>query len=328
MVQFINIEKDVSEFVRNLEEIFCFVQVLGKIAVVTFRSYDFMRLVENTKEFWSFNKCNQQTKAEMNSIQLFIIRLQKIFAWTFLIAGLLVMGVPLLERTHAVGIWTLEGHEMLYNYVMVGQPIVIPFSGIMVGALDCMYLGFCAEIVIQFKLVNRFLEELTAGGSNYHSMQENYLNKMRICIHHHKLLLWFVKDFRETFSSIFLLEYFTVGPLACVELFAALESFSFQTQMRHATIFMVVIIQLSFYCIPANYISNEALAVSDAVYFSGWYSPYFPSLKTPLLLMVQNSQAGITIKAGGLITINAQTLVTILKVAWSACSLARGLKQN
>ncbi|KAF2887313.1 hypothetical protein ILUMI_18860, partial [Ignelater luminosus] len=52
-----------------------------------------------------------------------------------------------------------------------------------------------------------------------------------------------------------------------------------------------------------------ALAISDAVYFSNWYSQNFPSLKAPLLLMIQNSQAGVIIRAGDLITINAETVM-------------------
>ncbi|KAF2895004.1 hypothetical protein ILUMI_11174, partial [Ignelater luminosus] len=83
----------------------------------------------------------------------------------------------------------------------------------------------------------------------------------------------------------------------------------YYVQARHGLLFVFLTLQLALYCIPANYIASEALAISDAVYFSNWYSHYFPSLKTLLLLMIQNSQAGITIKAGGLITINAQTLV-------------------
>ncbi|KAF2893822.1 hypothetical protein ILUMI_12351, partial [Ignelater luminosus] len=52
-----------------------------------------------------------------------------------------------------------------------------------------------------------------------------------------------------------------------------------------------------------------ALEVSAAVYSSNWYFHCFPSVKVPLTLMSQNSQIGITIKAGGLITFNAQTVV-------------------
>ncbi|KAF2899590.1 hypothetical protein ILUMI_06586 [Ignelater luminosus] len=68
-----------------------------------------------------------------------------------------------------------------------------------------------------------------------------------------------------------------------------------------------------------------AMAVADAVYFSNWYSQH-PSLRVPLLLIIQNSQKEITIKGGGLVTINAETVVNVLKVAWSSCSLMRGLR--
>ncbi|KAF2888875.1 hypothetical protein ILUMI_17298, partial [Ignelater luminosus] len=71
-----------------------------------------------------------------------------------------------------------------------------------------------------------------------------------------------------------------------------------------------------------------ALAVSDAVYSSKWYVHEFSGLRATLLLMIQNSQNGITIKAGGLVTINAETIVKVLRVAWSACSILRGLRQN
>ncbi|KAF2895045.1 hypothetical protein ILUMI_11128 [Ignelater luminosus] len=105
-------------------------------------------------------------------------------------------------------------------------------------------------------------------------------------------------------------------------------SHSYQNQVRHVIIFIFVTLQLAFFCIPANYITNEAMAVSDAVYFSDWYSQHIPSLKVPLLLIIQNSQEEITIKGGGLVTINAGTIVKVLKVAWSVCSLVRGLRQN
>ncbi|KAF2898036.1 hypothetical protein ILUMI_08141, partial [Ignelater luminosus] len=52
-----------------------------------------------------------------------------------------------------------------------------------------------------------------------------------------------------------------------------------------------------------------AVAVSDALYFSNWYSYNIPSLKLPLLLIMQHSQKEITIKGGGLVTINAETVV-------------------
>ncbi|KAF2896701.1 hypothetical protein ILUMI_09473, partial [Ignelater luminosus] len=83
----------------------------------------------------------------------------------------------------------------------------------------------------------------------------------------------------------------------------------YQNSMRHGIIFFALTLQLSFYCIPAHYVADKALEVSTAVYCSNWYSHCVPSLKVPLTLMIQNAQTGITIKAGGLVTFNAQTVV-------------------
>ncbi|KAF2894628.1 hypothetical protein ILUMI_11544, partial [Ignelater luminosus] len=84
---------------------------------------------------------------------------------------------------------------------------------------------------------------------------------------------------------------------------------SIQIKLRYTVFFVTLALQLSFYCIPANYIADEALAVARAIYFSKWYSHHFPCLKVPLLLMMQNAQRGITIKAGGLVAINTETFV-------------------
>ncbi|KAF2892964.1 hypothetical protein ILUMI_13206, partial [Ignelater luminosus] len=138
----------------------------------------------------------------------------------------------------------------------------------------------------------------------------------------------FIKQFRGAFSLILLLMYATFGPLICVELFTSAESHSYQAQVRHAVTFVVFTCRLCFYCIAASSITNEALTVADAVYSSKWYFHEFPRLKNTLLLMIQNSQNGVTIEAGGLIIFNAETIVKVLKVAWSANSILRGLRQN
>ncbi|KAF2887162.1 hypothetical protein ILUMI_19011, partial [Ignelater luminosus] len=82
-----------------------------------------------------------------------------------------------------------------------------------------------------------------------------------------------------------------------------------QMQVRHTFIFVGLAFQLSFYCISANYLADEALTVSNAVFFSKWYFHHFRSLKVPLLLMMRSAQNGIIIKAGGLVPINTATFV-------------------
>ncbi|KAF2886286.1 hypothetical protein ILUMI_19886, partial [Ignelater luminosus] len=136
MVQFTNIKKGVVDVVRNLEGIFSFVQILGKISVTTYYINDFTRLMELTKLFWRPNMCNQRTETNLNSMYRTIFQLQKLFLLVLFMAGSLLMLVPLLERIPALGIWTLEGHETLYDFVIVQQLIMIPCSGVFLWSLD------------------------------------------------------------------------------------------------------------------------------------------------------------------------------------------------
>ncbi|KAF2898105.1 hypothetical protein ILUMI_08071 [Ignelater luminosus] len=290
------------------------------MVILTYRNEDFTRLIQTIKLFWDPSRCDQQTKMELISIRRFTLQLQRFLFFAISLCVVFVAVFPLFQNTLPTGIWTMEGHEKLYRFVVIEQTIIVPCSAFFLACLDCMYLGFCTEIVIQFRILSQHLQKLKADG--------NSANEMKSCVSHHKLIIRFVKEFRQAFSLILLIEFAVDGPFICAELLAAFESQSFQNQARHVTLFVFLTIQLAFFCIPANHITNEAMAVADAAYFSNWYTEHIPLLKVPLMLMIQNSQNEITITAGDLVIINAGTVVNVLKVAWSTCSLVRGLRQN
>ncbi|KAF2902334.1 hypothetical protein ILUMI_03851, partial [Ignelater luminosus] len=329
MVQFLNVEKDISDIVRNLECVLGFSLVILRMVTVTYHTKDFTRLIQTIKLFWDPSICDQQTKVKLISIRRFTYQLQRLLLLAMSVLVSLAAVVSVLHNTTLTGMWTMKGHEKLYRFVMISQIIVAPFSAFFLCSLDCLYLGLCAEIVIQFRILSQCLRNLTADGKG----------EIKAYVTHHRLILRCVKEFLQAFSLVLLIEVVIDGPFICAELLAAFESslgftgphqyervkikceqivnckficFSryYQAQARHAISFAFLTLQLAFFCIPANYITNEAMAVSDAVYFSNWYSQHNPSLKVPLLLIIQNSQNEITIKAGDLVTINAGTIVT------------------
>ncbi|KAF2893716.1 hypothetical protein ILUMI_12457, partial [Ignelater luminosus] len=309
MLQFLNVNRDISDIVRNLEHILGFSMVMIRMVIVTYRNEDFRRLFETIKLFWDPCKCNQQTKMKLLAIRRFTSQLQRLLVSAALVSVLVVVSFPLLQNTIPTGIWTMKGHAMLYRFVLIEEITVVPFCAFFLGFLDCIYLGFCVEIVIQFKIVSQYLQELKVENNAVNEVEIDRLNEIKSCVRHHRIILQFIKEFQQAFSLVLLIEFVIDGPLVCAELLAAFESRSYQNQMRHVLIFTFVTFQLAFFCIPANYITNEAMAVSDAVYFSNWYSQQISSLKAPLLLIIQNSQNEIIIKGGNLVTINAGTIV-------------------
>ncbi|KAF2894971.1 hypothetical protein ILUMI_11204 [Ignelater luminosus] len=69
------------------------------------------------------------------------------------------------------------------------------------------------------------------------------------------------------------------------------------------------------------------MAVSDAIYNSDWYLQDYSVIRAPIPLIIQKSQQSITFLAGGLFQINARTILTVLRVSWSACTLMRALRK-
>ncbi|KAF2895044.1 hypothetical protein ILUMI_11127 [Ignelater luminosus] len=224
LLQFINIKRDISDIVRNLEDILVFSMATVRLTIVTYRNEDFTRLFQTAKLFWDASKCNQKTKMELIAIRRFTSQLQKLLLSGALICVLLVIIFPLLQNTTPTGIWTMEGHAMLYRFVLIEQIIVIPLCGFVTCSLDCMYLGFCAEIVIQFRILSQTLQELKVEGNAVSEVEMDRLNEIKGCVRHHRIILRFVKEFRQAFSLVLLSEFVLDGPLICAELLAAFES--------------------------------------------------------------------------------------------------------
>ncbi|KAF2902335.1 hypothetical protein ILUMI_03852 [Ignelater luminosus] len=213
MLQFLYVKKDISDIVRNLECVLGFSLVLLRMVMVTYRNKDFTRPIQTIKLFWDPSICDQQTKVALISIRRFTYQLQRLLLLAMSIAVVLVAIVSVVQNTTPTGMWTMEGHEKLYRFVIISQIIVAPFSAFFICSLDCLYLGLCAETVIQFRILSQYLQNLTADGKN----------EIKAYVTHHRLILRFVKEFLQAFSLVLLIEVVIDGPLICAELLAAFE---------------------------------------------------------------------------------------------------------
>ncbi|KAF2886695.1 hypothetical protein ILUMI_19478 [Ignelater luminosus] len=324
--QFTNMKREVSQYVDNLEALIGGIQLFRKVLTLTYCEEDFKKLINKMRQFWNPNECNESTVTEINSVYNIVLRVQKLSLSISISAVFFAIISPLFGKSLPSGAWAFEEHYVLYYVMLTMSELITIFSGLFCCFFDCMYAAFCAEIIVQFKILCYHIEHLAADDGNLQEKELNFSNKMKKYVDQHRFLIKFVDEFQSLYSTIMLVQYSTVCLLLCIELYAAMESYTIQFVVRYATMGGIILMQLIFYCIPANYITDEAMAVSNAAYFSKWYSDCFPSMKQPLLLMIQKSQQEITIKAGGVITMNAPTVLAVLKVAWSACSVMRQLK--
>ncbi|KAF2904723.1 hypothetical protein ILUMI_01450 [Ignelater luminosus] len=252
-LQFKNIKSEVSEYVNNLEVLLGGFQVIARIITLALREEEFAQLINNIQEFWNPNECDESTKNEITLIHNLILHMQKSLLLVTGSAIIFALLSPLFGNSLPLGIWTFEGHHILYRFMLIISQFVAAFAGIYAYCFDCTYLAFSAEIVIQFKILSYHLEHLVVNDSGILKDGKDYLDEMRNSFSRHR----FVNKFQSLYSTMLLIEYFTICPLICLELYAATESSTVPNIVRYATSGGMVTMQLVFYCIPANFIADE-----------------------------------------------------------------------
>ncbi|KAF2887072.1 hypothetical protein ILUMI_19101, partial [Ignelater luminosus] len=223
VLQFMNMERDMSQYADNLEIVIAGVQILRKVMTLIYREEDFKELIKEMKDLWNPNECDESTKAEINSVYNIVLRLQRFSISVSLTAAAVALVSPLFGKPLPAGVWTFEGHNVLYYFMFVVSGLYVVFAGFCCTSFDCIYAGFCAEIIVQFKILCYRLKHLAADDGNIQENELNYSVKMRKYINQHKRLLKFVDQFQSLYSTIMLVQYTTVCSLCCIELYAAME---------------------------------------------------------------------------------------------------------
>ncbi|XP_076255656.1 odorant receptor 45b-like [Rhynchophorus ferrugineus] len=92
-------------------------------------------------------------------------------------------------------------------------------------------------------------------------------------------------------------------------------------------IFMVLLVavELLFFCLNAHDIVVESLRLGEAVYFSNWYERDVPTQKSIRIIMMR-SRIPMHVSIGPFGILNAESLISIFKVAYSYVSLLSGEK--
>ncbi|KAF2890830.1 hypothetical protein ILUMI_15343 [Ignelater luminosus] len=83
-----------------------------------------------------------------------------------------------------------------------------------------------------------------------------------------------------------LLEYLTISGVSCVEMYLIFQSDNIVHFLRGGIFLCAALSQLSFYCIPAELVSSQALGVADSIYQSDWASPYIPDVRKKCVIVM------------------------------------------
>lgn len=140
------------------------------------------------KQFWDYNECDNSVQVKLNKMSSTILRIEKLITpFSLAAVMLMVMGI-FFGNSLPIGAWNIEGHDILYYFVLVLQVPSLMLCSIFICPFDCIYVAFCTELSAQFKILCYKLEHLDINGNTNEQMEKSFFHNMKVCIQHHVFL--------------------------------------------------------------------------------------------------------------------------------------------
>ncbi|KAF2886540.1 hypothetical protein ILUMI_19633 [Ignelater luminosus] len=293
MMQFKSIKGDIYQLAANIESMVAFTQLFAKTVIAAYQQEAYKKLIQTTKHFWNFDKCDRSAKVEMMSIMSLSFKAQKVFVRAVFICAIFAILFSLFGRAPLpIGIWTLEGYDGLRRAALIIQALLVIYSAHLIGE-DRM-------VELENALTDVNLDIL--GLCDIRREEEQMVDRLSKAIFYHIDAANGQAGCTHCNLSV---EIDRVSCLTIIQVYAPTNN-STEGEIEDFDKALEYTLQ------KANVKNQQALAVADAVYFSNWYSQYFPSLKIPVCFMIQNAQREVTIKASGLVIMDATTVLNIL----------------
>ncbi|XP_055843071.1 odorant receptor 2a-like [Episyrphus balteatus] len=155
-------------------------------------------------------------------------------------------------------------------------------------------------------------------GKDKRKTQDDNYTELKLCINDHRNIISLFDIIKPTISQTVLVQLIITGAVLCLTVFSYLK-FNHDSigQLIMTVIDMLTILSVSF---PVCYFGNSLLEESDrlttAIYNCNWMDQTLKFQKT-LIIFMQRSQIENILNAGGLVRINLQTFIAILRFSFS-----------
>ncbi|XP_043285399.1 odorant receptor 2a-like [Venturia canescens] len=137
------------------------------------------------------------------------------------------------------------------------------------------------------------------------------------CVEHHLLIFKLAKTLNNIFNSMIFVQYSLSTIVLCV---SVLELTHMQpTSVEGAGVLMYLacmLLQIFIYCLYGDQVTNESLAVGDAVFGSDWPLLSVKTKRTLITIMARTLRP-IIFTSGHVVTLNLESFNSLLKLSYS-----------
>ncbi|XP_072381335.1 odorant receptor 13a-like [Diabrotica undecimpunctata] len=224
----------------------------------------------------------------------------------------------------------VKGTTIYYYYQIEQIPFIVSYiiefyvTLVTMSMVIGVNLFISITIVIgagQFSNLNTKIRQLDLNKTqNNERGLEVCIKEVREIIDYHNHLITYVRHLDEIFSSLFAMLISIITSLLCMNMYVLSQPHNTIVDLiRCGTMVMAFTSEfLLLYGVPAQKLIDEAQEVANsAFYHCEWYLPNIISIRKPLSFMIFRSQKMVCLSAMGFLDINRQTIVAMIKTAYS-----------
>nr|APC94311.1 odorant receptor 18 [Pyrrhalta aenescens] len=300
-----------SNFFVTVESVGVFTQIWVKFFVLTTKKDKIMQLFEDMERFWKTDPEGSENSKLLKELR----RKEKTFLIYILFSTCLFLFKPLL----------VKGTTIYYYYKIEQIPFIISYliefyvTLVTMSMVIGVNLFISITIVIgagQFSNLNAKMRQLDLSKSQYEACRR----EIKENIDYHDHLITYVRHLDGIFSWLFALLISVITALLCMNMYVLSQPNNTVVDMIRCGLMVLAFISefLLLYGVPAQKLIDEAQEVANsAFYHCEWYLPGIVPLRKSLSFMILRSQNMGCLSAMGFLDINRQTIVSMIKTAYS-----------
>nr|QIJ45796.1 olfactory receptor [Glyphodes pyloalis] len=185
-------------------------------------------------------------------------------------------------------------------------------------AVDFFFYICCTHIKIQFKCLQRELEQLIPGTGL--EIDDDVREKLNELVKWHQDIISMSDLLEVIYSKSTLFNYISSSVIICLAGFDVTVIQDIAIVITFATITLVGMLQIFFLCFFGDMLMKSSTEVSTAAYNCRWYIADIPTRKT-ILLMQTRAQEPCKITAAGFADVNLRAFMKIISTSWSYFAL-------
>ncbi|XP_063904937.1 odorant receptor 98a-like [Zophobas morio] len=232
--------------------------------------------------------------------------------------------IILFDRSKVVPLmcWTPEDNKLLTAVIYIMQVLIMLEIMWALLSLDSFYLLMCTDLRIQFLLLQKTIQSVKLGEGS----DTKGLVKIIDCTKHHKFLLRIHGKINTIFSSYFIMLYLVTVACASMHSYIILfKSPSLGDSIKSVCYLSGMLFQVGLYFVITSNIEIEAENLCEEIYNINWEGTTNLKIRKHILFMLMKAQEPVSITGGGMLHVNRNEYVGLVRLAYSIATILGGM---